>query len=113
MHEMALSESIVDLVASCARREGMRRITGVTVEVGAGAAVDASALAFCFPIVAEGTVAEGAALRVCHVPLRAVCNACGDSYRPESLASVCPACHSADRRITDGRQMRVVELTGE
>jgi hydrogenase nickel incorporation protein HypA/HybF len=112
MHEMALSESIVDLVTGCARREGMNRVAAVTVEIGAGAAVDTGALAFCFPIVAEGTVVEGAALRISHVPLRAVCNACGDPYRPEDLASVCPVCRSADRRITDGRQMRVVEVTG-
>ncbi len=112
MHEMVLSESIVDLVAGCARREGMNRVTGVTVEIGTGTAVDTGALAFCFPIVAEGTVAEGAALRIAHVPLRAVCNACGDSYQPEDLTSVCPVCRSADRRITDGRQMRVVEVAG-
>jgi len=112
MHELSLSESIVELVAARARREGMRRITVVTVEVGAGAAVDSGALTFCFPIVAEGTAAEGAALKMVHVPLQAVCNGCGQSWQPVDIASVCPACHSADRRITNGRQMRVVDFSG-
>ena len=113
MHELALSESIVELLIACARREGMQRIHAVSVEIGAGAAVDASALAFCLPIVAEGTVADGADFRMTHVPLRALCNACGEAYAPANLAAVCPACGSADRNITDGRQMRVIEFSGE
>jgi hydrogenase nickel incorporation protein HypA/HybF len=112
VHELALSESIVELVADCARREGMRRVTGVRIEVGAGAAVDAAALAFCFPIAAEGSVVEGAALSISHVPLRAICEACGECWQPGDIASLCPACRSADRRFIDGRQMRVVHISG-
>jgi hydrogenase nickel incorporation protein HypA/HybF len=113
MHELALSESIVELVADSARREGMRRITDVRVEIGAGAAVDAAALAFCFPLAAEGSPVEGAVLRISHVPLRAICGACGEVWQPDDITSLCPTCRSADRRITDGQQMRVVEFTGE
>jgi hydrogenase nickel incorporation protein HypA/HybF len=48
MHELALSQSIVDLVAEAAAREGLHQVTRVVLEVGAAAAVEPQALLFCF-----------------------------------------------------------------
>ena len=62
MHELALCESITDLVVECARREGIARVSRVVIEIGVAAAVDPEALSFCFPITAADTVAAGAEL---------------------------------------------------
>jgi hydrogenase nickel incorporation protein HypA/HybF len=59
MHELALSQSIVDLVLERAAAERLRTVTRV-VEVGAAAGVDPEALRFCFDAVAEATAARGA-----------------------------------------------------
>ena len=44
MHELALTQSIVDLVTRCGRQEGLHRVTRVVVEVGVAAAVEPGAL---------------------------------------------------------------------
>jgi Zn finger protein HypA/HybF involved in hydrogenase expression len=44
MHELALTQSIVDLVTRCGRQEGLDRVTRVVVEVGVVAAVEPEAL---------------------------------------------------------------------
>jgi len=55
MHELALSQSIVDLVVECARKEGVHAVTRVVVEVGVAAGVEPDALRFCFDVVAADT----------------------------------------------------------
>lgn len=59
MHELGLTRNIVAIVAEHA---GERPVKRVQVAVGARACVEKQALAFCFDLVARGTVLEGAAL---------------------------------------------------
>ncbi|BAI75130.1 hydrogenase nickel incorporation protein (plasmid) [Azospirillum sp. B510] len=113
MHELSLCESIVSLVTESAGREGLRRVTRVTVDIGVASAIDPDALLFCFPIVTEDTPAAGAELAVNRIALQARCAACGADFSPESLISPCPACGSHDRSLRAGRDMRVVSFEGE
>ena len=59
MHELGLTRNIVAIVGEHA---GPRRVSRVRLAVGPLACVEREALSFCFDIVAEGTVLEGAAL---------------------------------------------------
>ena len=59
MHELGLTRNIVAIVGEHA---GPRRVCRVRLAVGPLACVEREALSFCFDIVAEGTVLEGAAL---------------------------------------------------
>ncbi|PWC90894.1 hydrogenase expression protein HupH [Azospirillum sp. TSH100] len=113
MHELSLCESIVSLVTDCAAREGVTRVTRVTIDIGAASAVDPDALLFCFPLVTEGTPAASAVLCINHIALKAHCIACGTDYAPATLISPCPACGGHDRSLLAGRDMRVVSFEGE
>ena len=113
MHELALSESITDLVVNCARQERIARVSRVVVEIGVAASVEPQALLFCFSITAAETAAAGAELVINRIGLRASCDDCGNQYAPETLFSPCPACGGFARRILAGREMRVVSIAGE
>ena len=63
MHELTLSQSIVDLVVECARKEGVRAVTRVVVEVGIAAGVEPDAMQFCFGLVAADTVLQAPSWR--------------------------------------------------
>ncbi len=110
MHELALCESITDLVVECARQEGIARVSRVVIEIGVAAPVEPEALSFCFPITAADTVAAGAELVINRVALRAKCESCRTEYAPDTLISPCPACGSFGRMILAGREMRVVSF---
>jgi hydrogenase nickel incorporation protein HypA/HybF len=113
MHELALSESIIDLVVNCARQERIARVSRVVVEIGVAASVEPQALLFCFSIAAADTVAAGAELVIDRIGLQASCEDCGSRYAPETLFSPCPDCGGFARRILAGREMRVVSIAGE
>jgi hydrogenase nickel incorporation protein HypA/HybF len=113
MHELALSQNIVNMVVEAARLEGVRRVSGVMVEIGAAAGVEPEALRFCFDVTAEQTIAEGAALTIVPIALRARCRGCAREFVPSSLIAPCPHCASHDRELLAGRELRVKSFDAE
>jgi hydrogenase nickel incorporation protein HypA/HybF len=113
MHELALSQNIVDLVVERARKEGMHSVTRVVVEVGVAAGVEPDALRFCFDTVATGTLAQGAELAIETIELRACCRSCGCEFAPARMVSSCPCCGSHAPRLLGGRELRVKSFDTE
>ena len=106
MHEMALTQSVVDAV--CEHAAG-RRVHSVRLEVGALCAVVPDALTFCFELATEGTVADGASLEVDMRPGKAQCRTCGAAFELNDLILLCP-CGSADVDVVAGRDLKILSM---
>ncbi|HEX5985934.1 MAG TPA: hydrogenase maturation nickel metallochaperone HypA [Nocardioides sp.] len=65
MHELAITESLVDLVVE---RTAGRRVVAVNVRVGDRSGVVPDAMSFCFDVVAAETPLAGAALVIEECP---------------------------------------------
>jgi hydrogenase nickel incorporation protein HypA/HybF len=113
MHELALSQSIVDLLVECARKEGVHAVTRVVLEVGVAAGVEPDALRFCFDIVAADTLAQGAELAIETITLQARCRNCACEFEPAGLVSSCPRCGSYAPHLLRGRELRVKSFDAE
>jgi len=113
MHELALSQNIVNLVVGRAETEGLHAITRVVVEVGTAAGVAPEALRFCFDVVAENTLARGAELAIEMIEMRARCRNCTCEFEPARLVSPCPRCGSSAPMLLSGRELRVKSFEGE
>lgn len=110
MHEMALTESIVDIVCEEARKGGFGKVRVVRLQVGAMAQVEPEALRFCFDAVSRGTVAEGAALDIERRPGEGWCFDCAKTVAMEERFSACPECGARHVQMTSGDELRVQEL---
>ncbi|WFR73414.1 hydrogenase maturation nickel metallochaperone HypA [Prescottella defluvii] len=106
MHEMAITQSVVDAV--CERAAG-RSVHSIRLQVGRLCAVVPDAMQFCFELVTEGTVAEGARLDIEEPPGRAHCRGCGEDFSLRDLVLLCP-CGSADVEILSGRELRIMSM---
>ncbi len=105
MHELALTQSIVEMVAE--HSEG-RRVRRVVVEIGKLACVTPYALQFCFDLVAEGTPLEGSMLEIREIEGRARCRSCGSEFSQETLWSACQ-CGACDTERLSGDELHVKE----
>ncbi|WP_280461329.1 hydrogenase maturation nickel metallochaperone HypA [Nocardia carnea] len=103
MHELAITQGIVDTV--CDHAAG-RRVHHVTVEVGELATVVVEALRFCFELATGGTVAQGASLEIVPVPGVARCRACGAEFVVTDPVLLC-GCGSADADLLSGQDLRI------
>jgi hydrogenase nickel incorporation protein HypA/HybF len=103
MHELAITQSVVDAVLE---KTGDRAVATVRVTVGRLAGVVPDAMRFCFDLVTAGTTLEGARLEIDQPTGRARCRACGGEFDLTDLILLCP-CGSADVDVTNGRQLQI------
>jgi len=113
MHEMALAESIVQLVEDAARADGCTKVKAVWLEIGQLAAVEKEALRFCFDAVTHDSIAEGARLEIVETPGQGWCMKCERNVAITALHEPCPVCGSYQIQVTGGSEMRVKELEVE
>lgn len=62
MHEAGVTERILEIVLEHAKEAGAARVTDVYLEVGDESDIDAESVELHWPLLNEGTVAEGSVL---------------------------------------------------
>ena len=107
MHELAIADSVLRIVCAHA---GERKVTAVELRVGHLRQVVPDALEFSFTLVAEGTVADGAALRMTEVPAGGVCRACGTDGALGDFPLSCSRCGGLDVEVLRGEELCVDAL---
>lgn len=110
MHELALTESIVDIVVEEARRHGFVRVRVIRLRIGAMSHVEPEALRFCFDAVARGTAAEGATLDIVRLNGEGWCPDCEKTVAIDMRFGPCPDCGGRRVQLTSGDELRVHEL---
>jgi hydrogenase nickel incorporation protein HypA/HybF len=113
MHEMTLAESVLEIVEDAARREGLRRVHAVWLEIGQLSSIEPEAMRFCFDAVARDSVAAGARLEIVVTAGAAWCIECAKRVALAELGAACPHCGGYRLRVTEGAAMRVKELEAE
>lgn len=106
MHELALAESLFDLVVEKTETSKVRRIR---IEVGRSLAVVPDALRFCFEIVSKGSSLEDATLDILEIPISGRCSGCGWEGSVEGSLPLCPRCSCAVE-LRSGGELRVRDV---
>ena len=110
MHELSLTQNLIEIAEEHARREGASIITSVTMEIGSLSGVIPEAIEFAFEACSKGTLAEGAALEIRYIQARGRCQECARECEMESLIDGCPACDSYALEILQGQEMALTEM---
>lgn len=113
MHEMSLTESVVEILCEEGRRQGFARVKTVWLEIGTLSGVEPGAMEFCFDVVTRGTLAEGARLEIVRTPGQGWCLDCERSVALAERFGACPECGGYKVQMTSGDEMRVKELEVE
>ena len=111
MHEVAISEALLEQLVTLAGQHGWTRLSRVWVRMGLLSGVVPEALEFSFSAMADGTVAEGAELVMETIPGRFGCGACGE-FDLERFEFACPQCGGPLQLLKAGRELMIsgVEL---
>ena len=110
MHELGITQSIVDIAAHAAREQGASRVRSVTVEIGELAGVVADSVAFCFEACREGTLLAEAELIIETIPGRARCSGCGAESPVDPYTFACPACGAFTLERLQGEELQIREM---
>ena len=110
MHELAVTQSMLEIVLRHARQAGAPRVVEIQLVIGQLSSIVDDSVAFYWDMVARGTPAEGARLNFRRVPARFRCQACAHEYPAESETWACPACASQQVRVIAGDEFSVESI---
>jgi hydrogenase nickel incorporation protein HypA/HybF len=114
MHELMVTESILEIALRHAQDAGEVRITDLYLVIGELSSVVDDSVQFYWDFVSEGTAAEGATLHFHRIPAEMTCQSCGSVYSPTN-SLVCPSCGGHDAHITTGLEfyMEAIDVSRE
>lgn len=110
MHELGITQSIVEIAEKTARDQNAKKVLSVTVDVGELSGVIADAVEFCFEACSLDTILEGSRLVINQIPGRAECEDCGADVKIDNMTFNCSVCDSYALKRTQGEELSVKEV---
>ena len=113
MHELSITQSLLEITLRYGERAGARRITRLNLVIGELASIVDDSVQFYWDIVSQDTIAEGADLHFERVPGALRCLGCGYTFSLNGRDYTCPAC--GEKRVvpTGGDEFRLESIEVE
>lgn len=115
MHELSITQSIVDIAVKNCIDNGYRLIKKIYISIGAASGVMPDSLYFAFDIIKKDTIAENAELCINLIPIRGVCKQCSKEFNSHSGTYIfnCPLCNSEAITVTGGFELELSDIEVE
>ncbi len=102
MHELAVTESILEISLRHANEVNAQRITNLYLVIGQLASIVDDSVQFYWDIISKGTIADGSELHFRRLPATLVCLDCSQEYQPRGDGFSCPSCSSDHVKVLSG-----------
>ncbi len=110
MHELAITQNILDIALKSSPE---RRVKGITIVLGELSGIVEESVRFCFEVVAADTTAKGAALTFQKVPAYLRCTQCALEFRLDNGDWACPQCGHLGGEVVQGRECYIESIDVE
>ena len=113
MHELAITEGIIEAAVPAAKAAGAKKILEIRLKIGELSGVFPEYIQEYFDLASAGTIAEGAKLKVENIPPQISCPDCGYEGVINRRKIRCPECGGLNFKLTAGREYYVDSLEVE
>jgi hydrogenase nickel incorporation protein HypA/HybF len=111
MHELSVTQSILDIALRHAEQAGARRLLSINLTIGELTGFVDDSIQFYFDFLSKDTIAQGGRLNIERIAPRARCHECGAEYvPPDSRLWTCPQCDALGGEIVSGREFSVTSI---
>ncbi|MFA5368171.1 MAG: hydrogenase maturation nickel metallochaperone HypA [Dehalococcoidia bacterium] len=110
MHEMAITQGLIDLVLEHAQKSGAKKVLRVNVVAGELSGYVDECMQFYYEQLSKGTIAEDAKLFFKRVPTQGRCRDCGHEFTIKKLDWICPECHKKNVQLVKGMELFVESI---
>jgi hydrogenase nickel incorporation protein HypA/HybF len=113
MHEMGVTQEVLDAVIEASTAAGATRVNSVCLTVGELTALELDSVQFAWECMTPGTLAEGAVLDITVTPARSLCLACGAEFGHDRYDRRCTACGSQMTEVVSGNDLLIGKVDVE
>jgi len=113
MHELAITQSMLELVLEQAEKAGAKEVGRINLVIGEMCGFVEECVQFYFDFLNKGTLAEGAALCFKMVPTMARCRDCNKPFKLKEFDWTCPYCQGNSLEIIAGQELFVESIEVE
>jgi len=113
MHELAVTESILNIALDHAQRSGAVRVTDLYLVIGQLSSIVDDSVQFYWDIVSNETICAGAQLHFERIPAQMKCLDCDHGYAISHGLEACPQCGSFRVRVHAGEEFRLESIEVE
>ncbi len=113
MHELAVTQGILDIAVSEADKAGKKRVTQINIKLGVFSGMVPQCIQEYYDILSEDTVAAGAKLVFDRVPAAIRCRSCGAESEIQHFRLRCPVCKDNKVDLIRGRELYIDSMEVE
>ncbi len=113
MHELSITENILEIAVRHGQQAGAARVTELHLVIGQLSSIVDDSIQFYWDIISRDTICEGAILQFERIPAQFLCLECGHTYGYEHQLSACPACDSVQVKVTAGEEFQLKSIEVE
>jgi hydrogenase nickel incorporation protein HypA/HybF len=110
MHELAVTESILDIAKRHAVKANAARVTSIHLVMGQLSSILDDSVQFYWDMISKETLCAGAQLNFTRIPAEFKCNACGTQFKLEGQLTCCPNCQGTQIKIIAGTEFFVESI---
>lgn len=110
MHELAITQGLVDLVLEHARKSGAKKVLRVNIVAGELSGFVDECMQFYYEQLSKGTIAEDARLLFKRVPTQGRCRDCGYEFIVKDMDWICQKCKSSNIQLVKGTELFVESI---
>jgi hydrogenase nickel incorporation protein HypA/HybF len=115
MHELSVTESILEIAIKHARQANAQRIADIYLVIGQLSSIVDDSIQFYWEIIAKDTLAEEACLHFRRIPAELACLDCGTHFNLNGEDYFCPGCQGIHVKIVSGEEffLEAIEVERE
>lgn len=110
MHELAITESILNAAVSHAKRVNANKVTDLYLVIGSLSSIVDDSVQFYWEMISKETICEGSQLHFKRLKARVQCQDCKKEYDLENELLPCPQCGSMNIKILSGDEFRLESI---
>lgn len=105
MHELAITQSMFDIVLKQAKEAKAKKVTKINLVIGEMTGVVSDCVQFYLDFLSKDTIAEGAKVSVIMMPAKGQCRSCKQKFDLKEFDWTCPKCHGSNIDIIAGKEL--------
>ncbi len=113
MHELAVTQGILDIALKEAEKVGNRRVINIKIKIGALTGMVPQCIQEYYNMISEDTVAANALLIFDKVPAVLHCDDCGKDSTISHYRLRCPVCNCNNVKLIAGREFYIESMEVE